>query len=143
MDEIAFSLQPFRLIHILNTHRHNQIPGPAFLIEIHPKHLAAHQRDFVEGEDQFADTAGRDGPKPIGGFGEDGFLVLKAALPEAFALNGKAGSGEFVAHRGIVLEGNQEEQHVAFVEDVFAEDVNAVSACPYMVKFLFHGSIVF
>ena len=103
MDEIAFSLQPFRLIHILNIHRHNQIPSPAFLIEIHPEHLATHQRDFVESEDQFADAAGRDGPKPIGGFGEDGFLVLKAALPEAFALNGKAGSGEFVAYGGIVL----------------------------------------
>ena len=103
IDENTLPLQPFCLIYILDIHRHHQIPCPAFLIEVYAKHLAAHQRDFVEGEDQFADTAWRDGSKPIGGFGEDGFLVLKAALPEAFAFNGEAGSGELVAYGGIVL----------------------------------------
>ena len=138
----SLSIQPPHPIHIPGRERQDKVPAPAFLIEVHPEHLPAREGNLVEGEDQPPFGGRADGAEAVGLPGEDSLLVLKPPAGAALALHRKARRGQLVAHRRVILQGNQKEQHIVLDKDVLAPQPDAVFLRPQMVKFLFHSRIV-
>lgn len=132
-------IKPFCFVDVVHPQRQDEVPGAAALVEVDAEDLAAGKGYFVEGEDHLSGGIRLDNPQPVGLAGEDGFLVLEAAFGAALALHGEAGIREAVAHGRAVLQGDQEEEDIVFVEDIFAKDVNIVAPGSEMEEFRFHA----
>lgn len=128
-------IKSFGFIYIIHPQRQDEVPGASFLVEVNAEDLAAGQGDFVEGKDHLSCGIRLDNAQPVGLPGEDGLFVLEAALGAALALHGEARIGQPVAHGCAIMEGDQEEEDIVLVEDVFAEDVNAIAAGSKVEKF--------
>lgn len=73
------SIQPSGLIDIIRREGQDEVPGPAFFIEIDAEDLSTGKGHFVEGEDHFCGGFGGGNAQPVGIPGEDGLFVLEAA----------------------------------------------------------------
>lgn len=132
------SIQPSGLIDIIRREGQDEVPGPAFFIEIDAEDLSTGKGHFVEGEDHFCGGFGGGNAQPVGIPGEDGLFVLEAASGATLALHGEARVGQAIADRRAVAEGNHEEENVILVEDVFAEDFYPISVGADVEEFRFH-----
>lgn len=135
----SLSVQPYRTIYIPLGQGQDEVPGPAFFVEIDSEDLSPGEEHFVEGEDHLRGGLGGGDTQPIGIPWEDGFLVLEAALGAALALHGEARVGQAVTDRRAVAEGNQQEENVILVEDILTEDVYSVAAGAEVAEFGFHS----
>ena len=78
----------------------------ASLVEVHPQHLAACQRHFIERKHLSPLFTWGDCSQPVGLPWEDALFVLEAALGAAPALDGETGRRKVVAHGRTVAKRN-------------------------------------
>ena len=82
--------------------------------------MAADEGQFVKGEDHPSFVDGGDSAKAVGQPGDDGFLILEAALGAFAAFYCKAGCGYLIAYGRGILQGDDQYQDIILYEDVLA-----------------------
>lgn len=84
------SIQALCAVNIIWGQGQDEVPGPAFFIEINTENLAACESHLIKGENRPGSTIRGCYTQAIGLSGEDGFLILQAAFGLSLALDSKA-----------------------------------------------------